>query len=182
MIAHWPSELVSLTLWAIAISVLTTYLVRRNALPQFAYWIGLAATPPLAFLFRGILGEASFALPAFAMAATGLVAAKPTGRIFFIFLAALSLTILSSALGLFKLDLYGLGYFPHWTLTLVAGLVIGAYFSFPVLGIFWMIGLVIYAVGAHPSPNIWDILMDVPSTLLAFKLAFSTSHRAKTSN
>ena len=167
MISALLSQGLSLLLWTVALGLVWWHLGRRRRLPV-ALWIpGFVATLPVAFVLRGLLGEASFALPALACCATAPMPPGRPARFLVAALTAVALALYASALGFLEVDLYALGYRPGIGLAVVALAMLGAYRWLPILAWCWLAGIALYAAQLHPSPNLWDTLLCLPSVLLA---------------
>ena len=167
MIASLLSQAVSLLLWVAALGVAWWAIGRRRQLPVALRLPGFVATLPLAFILRGLLGEASFALPVMAWyAASETVPTREARRLLVVIVASAS-ALYASALGFLHTDVYAIGYGPSFGLAVVAAAVLAAYCWMPALGWCWLLGLALYAARLHPSPNIWDTFIDLPAVLLA---------------
>lgn len=169
MTAPLVAAAVGLLLWVAALAIAWHRVGQRRRLPQALRWPGFVAVLPLAFVLRGAFGEASAALPALVLL-TGTPIARP-GRRLLLALAGAALALYASALGFLDADLYAVGYAPSWSIVLVAAVVLAAFHWLPTLGWAWLAGLGLAAAGLHPSPNLFDALIDVPAILLATRLA-----------
>jgi hypothetical protein len=167
MISSLLAQGVGLSVWIASLG-LGWYLVgRRRKLPS-ALWIpGFVATLPLAFILRGLLGDVSLALPALTWYAAGSMRLSRPARSLLASMLAVAAALYASALGFLEYDLYALGYRPAFGLIAVGAAVLAAYRWMPVLGWSWLLGLGLFAASLHPSPNLWDSLLDLPATVLA---------------
>lgn len=165
------SSIVSLLLWMAALGVAWHHIARRRRLPSALRWPGLLATIPAAFVLRGLLGEASAALPVLAWYATGAPAIGRAGKVLLAAVAGAALALYVSALGLLQTDLYAAGYAPGGLMVPAALIVLLAYRVLPGLAWAWLGGIALFASGLHPSPNLFDALIDVPAALLAIHVA-----------
>lgn len=163
------SAAVGLLLWATALALAWHRISVRRRLPTALLWPGFVAVLPVAFVLRGTFGEASAALPAMILLA-GMPVGRP-GRVLLGSLVAAALALYASALGILAADFYALGYAPSWGVVVIAAVALAAYRWLPVLAWAWLAGLGLSAAGLHPSPNLFDALIDVPSALIAARLA-----------
>ena len=161
------TQIVGFALWLAALAAFWHAYAGRRKLPPALIAPGYLALLPLAFLLRGMLGDASLALPALCHLAGGGAPMTRKGRLLLGFLAIVTLALAVSALGLIATDLYASGYAPGLLVVIVACGVAAAYRWLPVLGWSWLLGLGLSAAGLHPSPNLWDALVDLPSLVLA---------------
>ena len=164
---------VGLLLWVAPLAIAWHRIGIRRHLPAALRWPGFVAVLPLAFVLRGAFGEASAALPAMI-----LLAASPLGRpgrLFLGVLVAAALALYASALGFFATDFYSVGYAPSWGVAVVAAAALAAYRWLPALAWAWLAGLGLSAAGLHPSPNLFDALIDLPSVLIAARLVLRRS-------
>lgn len=161
------AQVIGLALWMLTIALAWHTLGRHRQVPGALLWPGYLATLPVAFILRGMFGEASAALPALTAYACGRLTLPTGGRYVLGMVIGVSLLLYASALGWFSFDLYGRGYFPTWEMTPVVALLIACYFQIPALAWAWLFGLGLLACGIHPSPNLWDVLIDLPSMLMA---------------
>lgn len=169
MSSGFAAPLVGIVLWAAPLAIAWVLIGRRRQLPPALLWPGLVAVLPIAFMLRGAFGEASVALPAMTLlAATPL---RPPGRRLLGILIGAALGLYASALGFLEADFYAFGYAPAWGIGWVAAAALAAYRWLPVLAWSWLAGLGLFASGLHPSPNLFDALIDVPSVLIAMRLA-----------
>jgi hypothetical protein len=167
MISGLLAQGIGLSVWIASLGLGWYVIGRRRKLPS-ALWIpGFVATLPLAFILRGLLGDVSLALPALSWYAAGMVRLARPARMLLGLLLAVAAVLYGSALGLLEYDLYASGYKPAFGLLAVGAMVLAAYRWMPVLGWCWLLGLGIFAAGLHPSPNLWDSLFDLPTTVLA---------------
>lgn len=165
------AAVVGLGLWGAAIALAWHAYAARRRLPGGLYWPGFLAALPAAFVLRGLFGEASAALPALAYLVAAGGALAPAGRRLLGALVFSALALYLSALGLLESDLYAVAYSPGWLSALAAGAALAAYAWVPPLGWAWLLGLGLSAAGLHPSPNLFDALVDVPSVFAAALLA-----------
>jgi hypothetical protein len=161
------NSIVSLLLWMGALGIAWHHVARRRRLPSVLRWPGFLATVPAAFVLRGLLGEASAALPALAWYATMGVPVSRSGRIVLAALTVSALALYASALGLLQADLYAAGYAPGGLMAPIGIVVLLAYRILSGLAWSWLAGIALFATGLHPSPNLIDALIDVPAVLCA---------------
>lgn len=161
------ASMLGLALWLAALGVLWFAAERRRTGSAVRRALGWTGVVLLAFLARGLFGEASAALPAMAALAAGLAPLQRYGRIVLLAVILASLALYVSALGFVTNDFYASGYFPRWNLIPLAAAAMVAFFCVPVLAWAWLVGLALFAFGLHPSPNLWDALIDLPSVLVA---------------
>lgn len=167
MISGLLAQGIGLSLWIASLGLGWYVVGRRRKLPS-ALWIpGFVATLPLAFTLRGLLGDVSLALPALSWYAANRVHHSRPARTLLTLMLAFATALYGSALGFLEYDLYAAGYKPAFALLAVGAAVLAAYRWMPVLGWCWLLGLGLFAVGLHPSPNLWDSLIDLPATVLA---------------
>ena len=161
------TQIVGFALWLAALAAFWHAYAGRRKLPLALIAPGYLALLPLAFLLRGILGDASLALPALCHLVGQAAPVTRNGRRLLGFMATATLALAVSVLGLIPTDLYASGYAPGMLVVIVACGVAAAYRWLPVLGWSWLLGLGLSAAGLHPSPNLWDALVDLPSLVLA---------------
>jgi hypothetical protein len=167
MISSVLGQGVGLAVWIASLGLGWYWIGRRRTLPT-ALWIpGFVATLPLAFILRGLFGDVSLALPALTWYAARAMSLSLPARSLLTLMLAVAAALYWSALGFLEFDLYALGYRPGFGLLAVGAAVLAAYRWIPVLGWCWLLGLGLFAAGLHPSPNLWDSLLDVPATVLA---------------
>lgn len=177
MISATIAQGVGLLLWFVALALAWGSFGLRRRLPAALIWPGLLALAPLAFVLRGMLGDPGFALPALVFYAGG-PPLRAGGRGLLAALVAAALTLYASALGFIGADLYGAGYFPAAGMAAVGALLLAAYACLPALAWSWLLGLALFASGLHPSPNLWDTLVDLPSVILALAIVVRKSGRS----
>jgi hypothetical protein len=167
MISSTLAQGIGLLVWTASLGLAWFAIGRRRRLPE-ALWIpGFVATLPIAFMLRGLLGDVSLALPAMAWyASLGAPLGSAAWR-FLVALLAIAATLYASALGFLEYDLYASGYAPGLGLLLIGVAMLAAYRWMPVLAWCWLLGLGLSATRLHPSPNLWDAMIDLPTVCLA---------------
>lgn len=184
MIAALFGNWIGLAVWCVSLSIVFHAGMRRvgerRARPlAVLLWATLV---PLAFLARGLFGELSLAAPVLAF---WLVRQPPLTRGGQLLVAAIALTgfvLAASGLGWIASDLYSWGYAlgtdsPALPYALGTLLLAGWCFARP-LAWAWLLGVCLFALRLLPSPNVWDALIDFPSTLIAASLTAIAARQA----
>jgi hypothetical protein len=106
------TQVIGLLIWFAALIVFWRAYSGRRKLPAALVWPGYVALLPLAFLFRGLFGESSLALPALIHLVANREAIRPAARLLLLTTSLLAWALEISALGLVPVDLYATGYAP----------------------------------------------------------------------
>jgi hypothetical protein len=172
LLGNW----VGLALWCVSLSIVFHSALRRAGEPRARRLAVLlwATLVPLAFLARGLFGELSLAAPVLVF---WLVRRPPLmlgGRVLVAAVALSGFVLTASGLGWIESDLYSWGYAlgadsPVLPYALGVLLLVGWRFARP-LAWAWLLGIGLFALRLLPSPNVWDVLIDFPSTLIAATL------------
>lgn len=180
LIGNW----VGLALWAISLSIVFHAGMRRAGEPgarplAVLLWATLV---PLAFLARGLFGELSLAAPVLVFWLVRRPPLRLGGRLLVAALALTGIVLAASGLGWIESDLYSLGYAlgadsPALPYAVGVLLLAGWRFARP-LAWAWLLGVCLFALRLLPSPNVWDVLIDFPSTLIAATLTVSAAGHA----
>jgi hypothetical protein len=168
------TQIVGLLIWFASFAVFWRAYSSCRKLPAALIWPGYVALLPLAFLIRGLFGDASLALPALSLLLAKGESIRPEARRLLLVVSVFAWTLEISALGFISYDLYATGYAPGVLIFGVAGLLAAAHRYLRVLSWSWLLGLALSTAGLHPSPNLWDALIDVPSLILAAAILVRT--------
>jgi hypothetical protein len=181
LLGNW----VGLALWCVCLSQVfhAAFARRQQPLPRPIFVLLWALLLPSAFVLRGLLGELSLAAPVFVF----WLVRRPhltSGNLTLTGAFALAGFVLAaSGLGWMGTDVYALGYAlgddsPLLPFALAALLLIAWSVARP-LAWAWLIGVCLFAWRLLPSPNVWDVLIDFPSTLLALALLLLNLRQAR---
>lgn len=167
---------IGICLWVATLAIAVIGYRKDHQISRRYFWAAIALTLPVAFLFRGIYGDVSLLLPA----VTSMLWGKPRltfdGRFMLIGVIIVSVILNASALGFIATDIYAIGYYPGWWTFAFGAMAITAFLYLPILAWAWLGGIFLAALELHPSLNLWDALIDIPSIVISIRLLTAKAH------